>query len=135
MTIRMILILLVLASPVLAHDEPNDQLIPGGGSEKTECMVQFFGGDLSYPPPPKPAKEWRCYDDDPTCDTDGLPNGSCAFSLGVCLNGTNHPECAPSDVASILVKNKSIGDPKYDAGLGDLQSDIAALGLPTSQQS
>lgn len=125
---------LAVAGPVAAHDGDNDQLIAGGGSEATDCMVQFFGGDLNYPPSPKAPKEWRCYDGDETCDQSPAGDGTCAFAIGVCLNGTGHPECTPSDVDSVTVKNKPVGDPKHDAGLGALQTAIDALGLPTSQQ-
>lgn len=128
-------LVLVCAFPASAHDGSNDQLIPGGGSEATDCMVQFFGGDLNYPVAPKAPKEWRCYDGDATCDQSPAGDGACAFAVGVCLNGTGHAECTPSDVASVTVKNKKVGDPKYDAGLGTLQTSIDALGLPTTQQN
>ena len=94
--------------------------------------MQFFGGDLNYPAPPKPPKKWRCYDGDLTCDQGAAGDGVCEFALGVCVNGSGHTECAPSDVASISVKNKPVGDPKHDLGLGALQTAIGALGLPTA---
>src|SRR5512144_2880094 len=123
-TLGILVAMLALAGPVAAHDGTNDEMIPGGGSEATDCMVQFFGGDLNYPPAPKAPKEWRCYDGDSTCDQSPAGDGNCAFAVGVCLNGTGHAECTPSDVASITVKNKPVGDPKYDAGLGALQAGI-----------
>jgi len=119
-------------SVVLAHDDPNDQLIPGGGSEKTDCLVQFFGGDLNYPAAPKKSKKWRCYDGEQPCDQSPAGDGVCEFAVGVCLNGTTHSECLPADVASIAVKNKPVGDPKHDVGLGALQTSIDALTLPTA---
>jgi hypothetical protein len=80
--------------------------LPGGAAgSKTDCFVEL----LPQPAPPLdprgvPSRTVRCRDGDPSCDADGA-NGSCAFTLSLCIN--NHdprlPACTPRDVASVEI--------------------------------
>jgi len=85
---------------------PGNPCLPGGAAgSKTDCFVEL----LPQPAPPLdprgvPSRTVRCRDGDPSCDTDGV-NGSCAFTLSLCIN--NHdprlPACVPRDVASVEI--------------------------------
>lgn len=53
------------------------------------CAVVWDVGGLATPGP-SPRRAWRltCPDGDPSCDADGVRNGTCLLSLGVCLNAS-----------------------------------------------
>lgn len=116
----------------LAHSDPGDDgLIDGGGNEATDCISKFQTGlEANYPPPPKPKqKDLACIDGDLACDADGLINGECEFSVGLCLNDDADyvdTGCIPADLApgAVVVKNKpSAPDPDLTA----LQSEVDTL--------
>jgi len=111
---------------------PGECSVPGKGSKSTECVVEFDGIAFNYPVGKE--KQLRCMDGDPSCDTDGLANGVCTFSLAACLNNTDSrfPECTPTDVALLELKNKPIGHPKHNAQIQTLQDAVNAIGLPTA---
>lgn len=125
----------LLLSPVvvIAHDDPsNDGLIEGGGSSKTDCVSLFQTGlELNYPPPPKKKqKDLACTDGDLACDSDGAVNGSCSFSVGLCLaDDEDMGLCTPAGVpvGGVEVKNRPQGHPKHDAGAAELQVAADAL--------
>ncbi|HZI43755.1 MAG TPA: carboxypeptidase regulatory-like domain-containing protein, partial [Ilumatobacter sp.] len=111
---------------------PGECSVPGRGSMATECIVEFDGVTLNYPPGNE--KRVQCTDGDVACDADGAANGICEFNLRVCLNNTDprYPACTPSDVASFVLKNKPTTSPKFDPQLAALQAAVDAIGLPTS---
>jgi polyvinyl alcohol dehydrogenase (cytochrome) len=119
-------LVLALGSPVLA-------LEPGiGGKLATECIVEYDGFRLNYPPPPSvKRKEFRCFDGDPTCDTDGVRNGSCAMSVSLCFAGNDVPGCTAGTVSEVKVSNPPPTNPKHDPALAALQSAGQAV-LPTA---
>jgi len=64
---------------------PRANLVAGNGSDKKNCVSEFFGTELVPVKPGKPAKFAVCVDGD-ACDADGKVDGSCRFPLGFCLN-------------------------------------------------
>ncbi len=83
---------------------PVDRLVAGSGSEKTECIQEFYGLELVG----SPAKDAVCIDGD-ACDADGLVNDRCTFPVGFCFNIDDpaFPDCDDSaDVTEVSVKAK-----------------------------
>ena len=102
---------------------PGNPCIPGGGSQSTDCMVEW----LATPVPllnagvPKPdikngiqRNRLFCYEGDTRCDSDpNLDNLSCTFSnVFLCINNTDlrFPGCVPSDLATF-----ELTSPKYNS--------------------
>jgi len=116
---------------------PTDSLVivareGGTGSPQRDCIVEYGGFTLNYPPPPAPKhREFRCFDGDPACDTDGTRNGSCSFSIQMCFAGDNVPGCTAGTVSTVRVKNRRPTSPSFDPELDALQSSGRAV-LPTS---
>jgi len=83
----------------------KSRLIPGKGSDATECMSEIYGAELVPIAPEKPVKHAVCVDGD-ACDADGVANDVCVFPIGVCLNvvDSRFPDCASADVAAVVVK-------------------------------
>jgi cysteine-rich repeat protein len=113
--------------------EPEN-LMPGGGSPKTECYSEL----LTRPRPAlvkgKLAKVLVCTDDDPSCDF-GAATGdhTCTFKVAQCFNLSDprYPACVASDVSRISVKSPSDGEratPADAANRGRLASAYNALG-------
>jgi len=78
-------------------------LIPGGGSKKSDCYVELdvFGATGS--------NHFTCTDGDPTCDTDGQCQGTCTFSIAVCVNETNVTGCTGTTLKRPpFVSNKAL---------------------------
>jgi len=125
----------VLPGTRAAADCPPSCPAKGGGSAKQDCHAEFASTALRLnyphfdPAKPKPAKELRCFDGDPGCDTDGAVNNECVFPIDVCLL-TNPdpfvPACAPATVTAVTVPN-----PKANSDLQALQAALGAL-LPPS---
>jgi len=124
---------LVVAAVLISTASPARALEPGGtGSPQRDCIVEYGGFMLNYPPPPAPKRrEFRCFDGDPSCDTDGTRNGSCAFSIQMCFAGDNVPGCAAGTVSTVRVKNPRPTSPRFDPQLDALQNAGRAV-LPTS---
>ncbi len=99
-------------------------LEPGGTGDPTrDCIVEYGGFALNHPPPPstKP-REFRCYDGDPSCDADGVRNGTCAFMVQLCFAGDAVPGCAAGTVAAVRVKNPRPSSARFDPELAALQA-------------
>src|SRR5262249_21682524 len=73
-------------------------LIPGGGPASSDCYVELNVVGIESPGPDvSGGRVVSCTDGDP-CDTDGeCGNGSCTFSVAVCINQTdpNLSACHP----------------------------------------
>jgi hypothetical protein len=96
--------------------------VGGGGSKTTDCLVTL---DAAVNTPPTNPRHVRCVDGDPTCDSDGLVNGRCAFQLAVCANSTFSPSCSLNGVQSITIDNAiDNGDPKFDPAFQALQTAV-----------
>jgi hypothetical protein len=107
-------------------------VVPGGGSSKTDCLAYF---DTAANWPPAKPKEIRCADGDPSCDADGVVNGTCAFAVSACVNGTFAPtHCTSPGVNQLFVDHSADdGDPRFDPDFQALQSRVdSQLHLPTS---
>jgi hypothetical protein len=106
-----------------------DTCAAGGGSAKTDCVVEFDG----LAPVPASTKRLKCEDGDPACDTDGVANGSCRFLVRACFNVTDPdlPQCAPTDVASFELRNPEPGAKGHDPQLAALAASVPTL--PTTE--
>jgi hypothetical protein len=116
---------LVLAALALAHaDCATTCDVPGGGSARTDCLVEFGG---------VPGTRVRCIDGDPTCDSDGAVNGACRFAVTACLGlaDADLPKCTAGEVASFRVRNGWPGSKKFIQELATLESSVASA-LPAT---
>jgi hypothetical protein len=61
--------------------------VPGGGSIKTDCIVEWIINPVPFIPPKKglPTPKASCGDGQEACDFDVLP-GQCTFKVVVCVN-------------------------------------------------
>lgn len=111
--------------------------VVGGGSRTTDCAVTLDIASANSPAPPKTAKAVDCVDGDVACDEDGLRNGECVFSVGLCVNTTGLSGCTPDMVGSITVDHAVDDgiDRRFDFDFQALQQRTAMLGLPTSSQN
>ncbi len=71
---------------------------PGGGSPRTDCLLEW----QITPPPPLaggiPANTIECTDGDPACDADAQADGQCSVSVSLCVAGLDArlPDCNAS---------------------------------------
>src|SRR5262249_26201775 len=96
---------------------PANPCIPGGGSKKSDCDMEWLATPVPLLKSLTPVPDVKngiqknrlfCYDGDPRCDFDGLmANNSCTFNVQICINNTD-PRftglCTASDLASFEVK-------------------------------
>jgi hypothetical protein len=104
---------------------------PGGGSPTTDCQAEFDGPLLNYPVGRN--RDASCIDGDPSCDADGTADGTCHFSVSVCLLNADSrfPACVPSQVVGYKIKNRTPGTPRFNQELFDLNLDVL-LGVPAT---
>src|SRR6185369_12822756 len=62
-----------------------------------------------------------CHDGDAACDADGVVDGTCTFSVGLCVNPPTPTRCTPGTVAHVDVRG---------ADAAELAPAIATLALP-----
>ncbi len=106
-------------------------VVRGGGSKKTDCLSVFDAPGANKPLPPKDPKHVDCVDGDPSCDADGLRNGSCSFDLRVCINSTAIAECVPELTDAVAVDHAvDNGDRRFDPDFQALQQRVDLLGFP-----
>ncbi len=109
--------LVVIAGLVLVGSAAQAQtLIPGGGSKKTDCFAEWQANTA----PPK-GTTIKCTDGT-ACDADGVADGACTFTVGICIQQTNVPGCTPLPITSgPTVTGASIVPPSdlTTAGCGD----------------
>ncbi|HYV57754.1 MAG TPA: hypothetical protein VE911_09415 [Candidatus Nitrosopolaris sp.] len=63
--------------------------LPGGGSPRTDCVIEWGGVS---------AMTASCVDGT-ACDQDGAADGTCTFPLVACLNVTGSADCTPGTLA------------------------------------
>ncbi len=99
--------------------------IPGGGSPKSDCLLEFAGVTPTRPG----GRIVRCSDGDPNCDADGMVDQKCTFEVTACLNNADPtlPACLASGVESVRVRTRG-ADPS------GLQAALDVF-LPTSQNA
>jgi len=79
------------------------------------CSAVFDTGTALATPGNKPKAPWRltCADGDPTCDRDGVQNGTCSIQINGCANVTDIAGCTPEALTKVtvngVIKNKLIG--------------------------
>ena len=100
-------------------------LVPGGGSRRTDCMLQMSAEGVGFPAAKTP-KGVSCADGD-VCDLDGQRNGVCLFRVSFCLNQPTRA-CQPRLVKHARVKTNK----KSGIDVAPLQASLAAVPMPTS---
>src|SRR5262245_29799778 len=65
-------------------------LFAGGGKRASDCYAEFNVKGTAAG-----TNKLTCVDGDPACDSDGLCQGTCTFSLSVCVNQSNVVGCSP----------------------------------------
>jgi hypothetical protein len=87
----------VAALAALTELDNSAEMLLGGGSEETDCLLEWNFI------PPSIARDFPravavCTDGDPSCDTDG-EEGRCTFELSLCFNMTDPrlPRCEPNE--------------------------------------
>jgi parallel beta-helix repeat protein len=82
--------------------------LTGGTDARNDCLVELSTtGPVSLNRGGTTVRSMvRCRDGDPACDRDGLPNGQCAFGIGVCLANADPrlPRCRPAPVTQFEVQ-------------------------------
>jgi len=68
---------------------PTASLIPGKGSTKTDCIIEWKMDDVALDKKGRPLHHQSCVDGDPACDHDGAVNGQCIFHVWLCSNNTD----------------------------------------------
>jgi hypothetical protein len=108
------------------------EILRGGGSIASDCVMVFDVPGANKPELPRAPKAVDCIDGDVTCDEDGLRNGQCVFSLQACVNSTLYPECTPDSVTSSIVDHALDNgeDPRFDNDFLALQDRINGFGFP-----
>jgi hypothetical protein len=114
------------------RDAPPALRIPGGGSRKTDCALEWAvpldASRLVVDRRGLARKRQTCVDDDPSCDFDPSA-GTCRFRLFVCVGGGDARfGCAPATVSSVEVvrPRPSDGHPARAA----LVAALEGLGFP-----
>ena len=116
----------ILATAFAAPAGAGD--IGGGGPRAKDCVTAF----RTLAAPVAGGSSLRCRDGDPSCDEDGIVNGECSLSVGVCANRTSDPVCTSPGVDSIMVAHATDnGDPLFDPAFQALQTRIDGLDLPS----
>jgi cysteine-rich repeat protein len=74
---------------------PTASLIPGTGSTKTDCIIEWKMDDVAFDKKGRTSHHQSCVDGDLACDHDGAVNGQCIFHVWLCSNNTdpNLPLC------------------------------------------
>ena len=93
-------------------------LLPGGKNSRSDCYIELDVQGASG------TNKATCTDGDPTCDTDGKCQGTCTFSVKVCLDQTNVAGCTPATFKK---------PPKVSQGLSAPQSGGASAVCSNSQ--
>jgi hypothetical protein len=113
---------------------PVDALTPGGTGSK-ECHVEAFGGAPDRGSSGKPKTRWTCTDGDPTCDRDGVANGSCVFWVGTCFSiaDPRAPKCTPVAIDTVTVTSKTM--PAAAAVIASAAADVLPSAGPTCSET
>src|SRR5258706_3446039 len=64
-------------------------LVPGGGPARSDCYIELDVTGATKVTKKRKMTIVACPDGDPTCDTDGVANNTCVFTVALCPNQTN----------------------------------------------
>src|SRR5439155_27145275 len=100
---------LYLGLLVMASDRTAWALIPGGHLGHADCLAEWRVTSHRMGPS-RGARTLDCEDGDPSCDADGIQNGSCTFDVSVCTLQTDPlvPACVPP-TALTAIRNLTAG--------------------------
>jgi hypothetical protein len=109
------LLVFALAAPGAAQTETFARFL-GGGPPATDCMLVT---DVAGTGARRVA---RCTDGDPSCDADGVADGTCRFAVRVCLDAVdpNRPRCHGDVVTEVTATDAAIS-----AALGELPMPVS----------
>jgi len=115
------LAVLVLAAAITAVPASSFAYFAGGGKDAAkgnDCLVGYDGIDDSDVVLDGKKQVVECTDCDPACDLDGesVANGSCVFTVGVCINQSGVDGCTPPAALSKLAAKGKIKGVKGAAG-------------------
>ena len=109
----------------------QNNLIPGGGSVKTDCTHEWLADPSPSPDRSGlPAKRIEYTDDDPACDF-GAATGACTFHVAMCFNAAEQRfACTPSDVRQVKLAQPGVKprDPVDAANRAALEAALVRLG-------
>ncbi|HXC53489.1 MAG TPA: hypothetical protein VN634_21560 [Candidatus Limnocylindrales bacterium] len=130
----MLAVMAVTAIAPFATTSAVASTVGGGGSAATDCALVLEVPGANKPALPKTPKAVDCIDGDATCDDDGLRNGTCAFSVQVCVNSTALDSCTGDSADNIAIDHSvdNGDDPRFDTDFQALQARATAI-VPTSQ--
>jgi cysteine-rich repeat protein len=83
----------------------QSELIPGGGSNRTDCTHEWLTAPVTAPNRfGRPGNQLACTDDNPLCDFGPPGDKACTFHVALCFNATEQRfNCTPSDVKQLLL--------------------------------
>src|SRR5438067_2495597 len=81
---------------LVASGRPASALVPGGRFGHADCLAEWRVTNHRVGPS-RGARALDCEDGDPSCDADGVQNGSCTFDVSICTLQTDPmvPACVP----------------------------------------
>src|SRR5262245_6562266 len=127
----------VVAALLLALAPSRDAtgvLLPGGGSKRSDCYSLL---DVDSPFPGEQGRQVTCVDGDPSCDHDGLCDGTCRFAVRVCINDDGVGQCRPpATLRSLRVRGDLLPAPASltGPGCGDFADVVVAVKGPLLRQ-
>lgn len=135
--------------PLQPHEDPADRnsdgvgdvcecaeprpgrCIPGIGGRKRRCVLEFLPAMApSVGRNGLPTRRLQCGDGEATCDDDAVA-GQCTFRVAICVNNEDPrlPQCVPSSLQRLVVKEPKVGRPKDVADAANANALNAALDL------
>jgi cysteine-rich repeat protein len=112
---------LVLAAAVVAAPATAPAYLAGGGKDAAkghDCLIGYDGIDASDVVLDGKKQVVECTDCDPSCDLDGesTANGSCVFTVGICINQGGVDGCTPPAALSKASAKGKVKGVKGSAG-------------------
>ena len=116
MRARVLFLAVFAASLSVAHADAGFTRYLGGGNAGTDCMLVTDVAGTSG------AHAARCRDGDPSCDADGVANGSCTFRVRVCLDTMSAalPHCSADVVTGVV------------ASVPEVEATLQGLAMPVT---
>jgi hypothetical protein len=90
---------------LLAVCGPASAFVLGGGNRATDCSIVFAGVDQNVG-----TSGVVCADGDPSCDADGVADGTCRFGVSLCTHVTA-PGCGSVELSTIRVAGIALPSP------------------------